>query len=154
MSSLARLGLLAIAGRDRDALGREAVGVVRVAFAGGPARAAGLGRGDRILRAGAKPFHPVRSSRGRAVDPVTLEVGRRVAYMPTFSCTGGDHEEVLGESLAGDLRDADAPCSTSATAGAGAAPRPSTRSTPCPRDSRRSTARGLGRGRPPGGSRW
>jgi carboxyl-terminal processing protease len=51
--------------------------VTRV-FAGGPAKAAGLRRGDRIVTADGEPFHPVRSLRGKAGQPVKLEVrGRR-----------------------------------------------------------------------------
>lgn len=44
-------------------------------FPGGPADAAGVKRGDRILSVEGKPFHPVRSLKDRAAKPtqVTLE---------------------------------------------------------------------------------
>jgi carboxyl-terminal processing protease len=118
--------------------------VARV-FAGSPAEAAGLRRGDRIVTADGKPFHPVRSLRGKAGQPVALEVesvkggalrkvsaaprvtdpkqewleaqtagsrvvdrkGRRVAYVPLWSCAGDQYREALAESLQGDLKDAE-----------------------------------------------
>jgi carboxyl-terminal processing protease len=49
---------------------------VRHVFAGGPAAVAGLLRGDRIATADGKPFHPVRSLRGKNARPVVLEVER------------------------------------------------------------------------------
>jgi carboxyl-terminal processing protease len=58
-------------------------------FAGGPAEAAGLRRGDRLLAADGEPFHPVRSLAGRAGRSVILEVqsirqgpSRPVAIVP------------------------------------------------------------------------
>lgn len=118
--------------------------VARV-FAGSPAEAAGLKRGDRIVTADGAPFHPGRSLRGKAGQPVTLEVesvkggplrkvfvtprvtdpkqewleaqtagsrvvdrkGRRVAYVPLWSCAGDPFREALAESLQGDLKDAE-----------------------------------------------
>lgn len=50
---------------------------VRVAFAGSPAAAAGLKRGDRILLADGREFHPVRAFRGRSGRPVALTVQSR-----------------------------------------------------------------------------
>jgi carboxyl-terminal processing protease len=49
---------------------------VRHVFAGGPAASAGLLRGDRIVSADGKPFHPVRSLRGKHGRRVALEVER------------------------------------------------------------------------------
>ena len=43
-------------------------------FAGGPAEAAGLRRGDRLVAADGEPFHPVRSLRGKAGRPILLEI--------------------------------------------------------------------------------
>ena len=61
--------------------------VVRV-FSGGPAEAAGLVRGDRIVMADGSPFHPVRSLRGKAGKAVTLEVrSRRDGPTRTISVT-------------------------------------------------------------------
>ena len=50
--------------------------VARV-FPGGPAEAAGLRRGDRLVSADGAPFEPVRSLRGKAGRPVALEVQSR-----------------------------------------------------------------------------
>lgn len=50
--------------------------VVRV-FAGGPAEAAGLRRGDRLVTADGEPFHPIRSLRSKGGKPVVLEVQSR-----------------------------------------------------------------------------
>jgi carboxyl-terminal processing protease len=52
----------------------------RHVFAGGPAQKAGLLRGDRVLSADGKPFHPVRSL--RAGRPVRLEVERSKGSAP------------------------------------------------------------------------
>ncbi len=50
--------------------------VVKV-FGGGPAEAAGLRRGDRLVSGDGQPFHPVLSFRGKADKPVDLEVQSR-----------------------------------------------------------------------------
>ncbi|HEX7183703.1 MAG TPA: S41 family peptidase [Thermoanaerobaculia bacterium] len=50
--------------------------VARV-FAGGPAEAAGVRRGDRIVAADGQPFHPRRSLAGKAGKTVALEVRSR-----------------------------------------------------------------------------
>jgi carboxyl-terminal processing protease len=50
--------------------------VARV-FAGGPAEAAGVRRGDRIVTADSAPFHPKRSFSGKSGRPVTLEIQSR-----------------------------------------------------------------------------
>jgi carboxyl-terminal processing protease len=55
---------------------------VRFAFAGGPAEAAGLKRGDEIVAAGGRPFEPIGSFRGRTGTPVVLTI-RRLADGPT-----------------------------------------------------------------------
>lgn len=122
--------------------------VVR-AFPGGPAEAAGLKRGDRIVAAvpaDTEPFHPVRSLRGKAGKAVTLEVrsrregpsrtvsvtpravdpkkewleaqtagtrvlerqGRRIGYVPVWSCAGVEVKSVLTEAFREKLADADA----------------------------------------------
>jgi len=52
-------------------------GFARVVFAGSPAAQAGLKRGDQILGADGAEFHPVRSFRGRAGQPVALTVRSR-----------------------------------------------------------------------------
>jgi len=137
-------------------------GFVRRVFAGGPADQAGLRRGDRVLRADGKPFHPVNCFRGRAGQPsfrgrpspswwftnrpVWLEVlrkekepvlnipiiprridakeewlqaqgngskvmsrgGKKIAYVPMFSCAGEEHEERLRDSLRYNFGAADA----------------------------------------------
>lgn len=118
---------------------------VRVVFAGSPAAAAGLKRGDRILLADGLPFHPVRSVRGKAdrdvvltvhrlvgAGPIELRVkprrvdprvewlqhqqngaklitqnGRRIGYIPMFSCAGPEFEELLREQISAH-HDADA----------------------------------------------
>jgi carboxyl-terminal processing protease len=46
-------------------------------FAGSPAEASGLRRGDRIVSADGAPFHPVLSLRGKAGRSVVLEIQRR-----------------------------------------------------------------------------
>src|SRR6185295_9720192 len=43
-------------------------------FAGGPAEAAGLRRGDRLVAADGEAFQPVRSVRGKAGRNVALEI--------------------------------------------------------------------------------
>jgi carboxyl-terminal processing protease len=55
---------------------------VRVVFAGGPAAKAGLRRGDKILQADGKVFHPVDSFRGRSGKPVILTVQRKADGLP------------------------------------------------------------------------
>jgi carboxyl-terminal processing protease len=119
--------------------------VVRV-FPGGPAEAAGLKRGDRIVSADTEPFHPIRSLRDKAGKAVTLEVqsrkdglaravtvtpraidpkkewleaqtagtrvlesqGRRIGYVPVWSCAGVEVGPALTEAFRGALADADA----------------------------------------------
>jgi len=119
--------------------------VVRV-FPGSPAAAAGLKRGDFITMADDEPFHPVRSLRGKAGQPVTLiyrsrrnghpiavlatprivdpkkewleaqiagtrvleRRGRRIGYVPIWSCAGVEYQQTLAEALAEKLADADA----------------------------------------------
>jgi carboxyl-terminal processing protease len=51
-------------------------GFVRTLLAGGPADKAGIKRGDRIVRADGRKFHPIESFRGRAGKPVSLAVQR------------------------------------------------------------------------------
>lgn len=136
---------------ERESLGaafaeREEGWFVARVFAGGPAEAAGLRRGDRVATADGEPFHPVRSLAGKAGRPVILEVqdqpgsllrkvaatpqrvdpaaewleaqragsrivekdGRRVAYVPIWSCAGDVYRQALADSLAGDLAPAEA----------------------------------------------
>lgn len=116
--------------------------VVRV-FPGGPAEAAGLKRGDRIVRADGEPFHPVRSLKSgpltlevrsrregpartvsvtpRAIDPkkewleaqtagtrVLESQGRRIGYVPVWSCAGVEVGQALTEAFQEKLADADA----------------------------------------------
>ncbi|MBP7146546.1 MAG: hypothetical protein KBD01_03305 [Acidobacteria bacterium] len=50
---------------------------VRQLFAGGPAQAAGLLRGDLVVKAGGAPFVPGRAFEGRAGENVTLEIRRQ-----------------------------------------------------------------------------
>ncbi|HVJ81615.1 MAG TPA: S41 family peptidase, partial [Planctomycetia bacterium] len=113
-------------------------GFVRRTFAGGPAEAAGLLRGDKVLQADGASFAPVASFRGKAGKEVALLVerregekaltvkvtprrinpkqewleaqrkgarviksdGKRVAYVPMFSCAGSEHQELLEELIA------------------------------------------------------
>src|SRR5262249_50463857 len=51
-------------------------GYVRTLFAGGPADKAGIKRGDRIVRAAGRKFHPIESFRGRAGKTVSLSIQR------------------------------------------------------------------------------
>ena len=51
-------------------------GVVVDVVPGGPAEAAGLRRGDRILQADDAPYHPIDSFRGKVGEAVTLQVSR------------------------------------------------------------------------------
>jgi carboxyl-terminal processing protease len=51
-------------------------GFVRTLLAGGPADKAGIKRGDRMVRADGRKFHPIESFRGRAGKPVSLAVQR------------------------------------------------------------------------------
>lgn len=46
-------------------------------FAGGPAAAAGVLRGDRLVAVDGEPFHPLASFRGRSGQEVELELERR-----------------------------------------------------------------------------
>lgn len=46
-------------------------------FAGGPAAAAGVLRGDRLVAVDGQPFHPLGSFRGRADEELELEIERR-----------------------------------------------------------------------------
>jgi carboxyl-terminal processing protease len=55
---------------------------VRHIFAKGPAEKAGLLRGDRILSVEGKPFHPVRSLKGRAGKPTRVMVERTQGQPP------------------------------------------------------------------------
>jgi carboxyl-terminal processing protease len=50
---------------------------VRFAFAGGPAEAAGLKRGDEIVAVAGRPFEPIGSFQGRSGTPVVLTIRRR-----------------------------------------------------------------------------
>jgi carboxyl-terminal processing protease len=67
---------------DTESLGLAAVEMeggwfVQRIFAGGPAEAAGLRRGDRLVTADGEPFHPIRSLREKAGQPVVLGVQSR-----------------------------------------------------------------------------
>jgi carboxyl-terminal processing protease len=55
--------------------------VARV-FGGGPAEAAGLKRGDRLMSADGEPFHPVLSLRGKADKAIDLQVQSRAGEAP------------------------------------------------------------------------
>ncbi|MDG3004605.1 S41 family peptidase [Paludisphaera mucosa] len=57
-------------------------GFVRRVFAGSPAEAAGLRRGDEIVSADGRPFQPVASLRGRDGREVALEVRSRAGEEP------------------------------------------------------------------------
>lgn len=109
-------------------------GFVVRAFARGPAAAAGLRRGDRIVsqkKEGKEAVLEVQSRRDgptrtvllaprlvspkeewledqRAASRVIDHKGRRIAYAPLWSCAGNEHQELLEEALQGDLAEADA----------------------------------------------
>jgi carboxyl-terminal processing protease len=51
-------------------------------FAGGPAEAAGLKRGDRLVSADGEPFHPILSLRGKAGKEIALQVQSRAGEAP------------------------------------------------------------------------
>jgi carboxyl-terminal processing protease len=55
---------------------------VRHVFAGSPAQAAGLLRGDRLLEADGRPFHPTRAFAGKAGRPVRLTMQRQEGAAP------------------------------------------------------------------------
>lgn len=55
---------------------------VRHVFAGSPAAAAGLLRGDRLVAADGRPFHPTRSFAGRAGRSVRLTLERQQGQPP------------------------------------------------------------------------
>lgn len=103
--------------------------VARV-FAGSPAEAAGLKRGDRIVRRSAEEVE-IESRRDGASRTVSITPrlispkeewledqrartrviernGRRIGYAPLWSCAGAEHQELLEEALQGDLAEADA----------------------------------------------
>lgn len=99
-------------------------------FAGSPAEAAGLKRGDRIVRRSGEEVEvqsrregPSRTVRieprlvnpkeewlehQRAATRVVERNGRRIGYSPLWSCAGAEHQELLEEALQGDLAGADA----------------------------------------------
>jgi len=107
--------------------------VVRV-FAGGPAAAVGLRRGDRIIsqrKEGQEVVLEVQSRKGepsrtvrvtpRLISPkeewlegqragtrVIEHKSRRIGYAPLWSCAGEEHQDLLEEALSGDLAEADA----------------------------------------------
>jgi carboxyl-terminal processing protease len=76
-------------------------------FAQGPADAAGLKLGDRVLSADGRPFSPVRAFAGRAGKPVALELQRARGAAPiqaqvTPRTSGPDDE--LRQATAGSWR--------------------------------------------------
>ncbi len=99
-------------------------------FAGSPAEAAGLKRGDRIVRRSGEELEilsrregPARTLRitSRLISPkeewledqrtgtrVIERNGRRIGYAPLWSCAGTEHQELLEEALQGNLAGADA----------------------------------------------
>ena len=99
-------------------------------FAGSPAEAAGLKRGDRIVRRSGEELEilsrreePPRTVRitPRLISPkeewledqragtrVIERNGRRIGYAPLWSCAGTEHQELLEESLQDNLTGADA----------------------------------------------
>jgi carboxyl-terminal processing protease len=109
-------------------------GFVVRAFAGGPAAAAGVRRGDRIVsqkREGTEVVLEVQSRRDglsravrlapRLISPkeewledqragarVIEHKGRRIAYAPLWSCAGEEHQDLLEAAMQGDLAEADA----------------------------------------------
>src|SRR5437773_2396675 len=142
----------------REALGHERVEwesigadftqdhFVRVVFAGGPAEAAGLHRGDKVVLANDTEFDPVASFRGkngrrviltverkpgertinvpvipRKVDPkqewleaqgtgskIIERAGKKIAYVPMFSCTGDEYVEALRQAISQRFQEASA----------------------------------------------
>lgn len=103
--------------------------VARV-FAGSPAEAADLKRGDRIVRRSGEELE-IQSRRAgsprtvrikpRLINPkeewledqrartrIVERNGRRIGYAPFWSCAGSEHQELLEEALMEDLADADA----------------------------------------------
>lgn len=87
---LRHAGLRAIFGADRDAVTAPSIGLdtteregrwfVRRVFRGGPADGLGILRGDEILSADGRPFHPVRSLQERR--EVTLSLRRAPSEQP------------------------------------------------------------------------
>jgi carboxyl-terminal processing protease len=69
---------LGVTGTEYESIGVDfdADHLVRTVFASGPGDRAGLRRGDRVLKADSKPFHPILSFRGRAEQPVVLDMAR------------------------------------------------------------------------------
>jgi carboxyl-terminal processing protease len=67
-----------------DSIGVDMISgrLIRSVFAGSPAEAAGLRRGDEILGADARPFAPVGTFRGQSGRNVTLTVRRRADAAP------------------------------------------------------------------------
>jgi carboxyl-terminal processing protease len=68
--------VLEVRSAEVESIGADVTGegFVRFVFAGGPAEAAGLRRGDRILEADGRPFQPVGSFKGRTGRSVSLKV--------------------------------------------------------------------------------
>lgn len=90
-------------------IGRD--GMVRVVFVGGPAEAAGLVRGDRIVSADGEPWEPVESLRGRAGQEVVLivegsgDVTREVVVSPRRQLLADVWREALVDGVAVFERD-------------------------------------------------
>src|SRR5207247_1320715 len=114
--------------------------------AGGPAEAAGLHRGDKVVLANDTEFDPVASFRGkdgrrviltverkpgertinvpvipRKVDPkqewleaqgtgskIIERAGKKIAYVPMFSCTGDEYVEALRQAISQRFQEASA----------------------------------------------
>lgn len=66
-----------LSARSLDAAGGKESWFAERVFAGGPAAAAGVLRGDRLVAVDGQPFHPLGSFRGRAGEPLDLEIERR-----------------------------------------------------------------------------